>query len=264
MTKLNFKNKWVLITGASSGLGYEIARQLAKKEKANLIVTARRTDRLKQLKKEIQSFGETRVEMMTVDLSQTEEVEKLIKDSVEIADIYAVINNAGVTYYGKTEIKHMDTFEQIIDVNLKAFIRISLGFLDWFEKKGEGAILNITSEAGLVPTPFQTVYSASKHAAQVFTEGLYMENRHSPVVISSFAPGGIATEMLTKSGLDKKHGLESPFNMRVEKAAQLAIKTFKRKKFISIPGGMNKLTHFLTRFLPRKIVASSSEKVYRP
>ena len=264
MAKLNFKNKWVLITGASSGLGRAIALYMAKKENANLVIAARRTERLEQLKKEIQSSGDSKVKIITVDLSQPGGAEDLFKKATEAVDIYAVINNAGVTFYGKTEAVNLERFEKIIDVNLKALMVLSLLFLSRFEKKGEGAILNITSVAGHIPTPFQLVYSASKHAAQAFTEGLHMENRKSKVIISCFAPGGIATEMLTKSGLDKKHGLNSPFNMNTERAAKLAVKAFKKKKFLSVPGFMNKLMLFLVRFFPRKLVAAASELAYRP
>ena len=264
MAKLNFKDKWVLVTGASSGLGRAIALYLAKKEHANLVIAARRTEQLEQLKTEIESSSGAAVKIITVDLADPEQVESLFTTSVASADIYAVINNAGATFYGKAGTEYLEKFSKIIDVNLKALITLSLRFLEWFEKKGEGAILNITSEAGLVVTPYQTVYSASKHAAQAFTEGLRLENRKSPVVISSFAPGGIATEMLSRSGLDKKHGLDSSFNMNVDIAARLAVKAFKKKKFLSVPGFINKLIHFLTRFFSRKWVATLSESVYRP
>jgi short-subunit dehydrogenase len=264
MVKLNFNDKWVLITGASSGLGRAIALYMAQKEKAHLVITARRTQHLEQLKKEIHSSGNTKVRILSADLSQASEVNNLFNKAIELADIYAVINNAGFTFYGKAGIADLETFEKIIAVNLRALMTLSLRFLAYFEQKGEGAILNITSEAGLLPTPFQTVYSASKHAAQVFSEGLRMENRKSNVVISSFAPGGIATELLAKSGLDKKHGLHSPFNMNVEKAAKLAVKAFKKKKFVSVPGLINNLILLLARLFPRKWVAAVSEKIYRP
>jgi short-subunit dehydrogenase len=264
MAKLDFKDKWVLITGASSGLGRAIALHLARKEKAHLVITARSTPRLEQLKKEIQSWGNTRIHIITADLSQAAEVDNLFNRAIEIARLDAVINNAGFTFYGKARIADLETFEKIMAVNFKAVMNLTLRFLAYFEQRGTGAILNITSEAGLLPTPFQTVYSASKHAAQVFTEGLRMENRKSPVVISSFAPGGIATELLAKSGLDKKHGLHSPFNMNVEKAARLAVRTLKKKKFVSVPGFVNNLILLLTRMFPRKWVAAVSEMVYRP
>lgn len=264
MAKLNFENKWILITGASGGLGRSIALYLAKNEKANLVISARRIEQLQQLKEEIETYSNSKVIFIQTDLSKRDDVEKLFHEAVKVADIDAIINNAGITYYGLTDINRFETFETIIDVNLKALMWLTLRFLEYFKEKGKGAILNITSEAGLIPTPYQTVYSASKHAAQVFTEALRAENRKNGIIISSFAPGGIATEMLTKSGLDKKHGMDSPFNMNPDVVARLAVKSFKKKKFISVPGFINKMTVCLARFLPRKVIAFASEGVYRP
>jgi short-subunit dehydrogenase len=95
MAKLNFKNKWVLVTGASSGLGKSIAEYLASREKANLVIVARRKDRLEKLKEDIETNYGTKVECLVADLSDEAHVERLFKESVEIGDIYAVVNNAG-------------------------------------------------------------------------------------------------------------------------------------------------------------------------
>ncbi|MGE5342577.1 MAG: SDR family NAD(P)-dependent oxidoreductase [Candidatus Omnitrophota bacterium] len=263
MTQLSFKNKWILITGASSGLGKAIAIHLARNENANLVLAARRKPQLEELKKEIEASSDSLVKIVPTDLSRKEDVENLFQKAVEIADIYAVINNAGLTFYGRTNMEHIETFEQIIDVNMRALMILTLRFLSFFKKKGEGAILNITSEAGLIPTPYQAIYSASKHAAQVFTEALCMENKKNGMTICSFAPGGIATEMLAKSGLDKKYSFDSPFNMNVDKTARLAIQAFKRKKFIVVPGFLNKVAVFFVRFFPRRLVACAVEYIYK-
>jgi short-subunit dehydrogenase len=265
MAKLNFKDKWILVTGASSGLGRAIARQLAQKEQAHVVISARRKERLEELKQEIEASSNAKVVIIPADLSREEDVELLFNETLQkVPDLYGVINNAGVTYYGKADTQHLDTFKKIMDVNFHALMILTLKFLEWFETKGEGAILNVTSEASLTPIPYQAVYSASKHAAQSFTEGLIMENRNSKIVISSYAPGGIATEMLTLSGLDQKHSPESSVNMDANVAARLALKTFKKKKFYSVPGILNKLTVFLMRFFPRKLVAQVTEMIYRP
>jgi hypothetical protein len=254
----------VLVTGASSGLGKEMVLYLAGTEKANVIISARRKERLEELKKEIESMGSTSVKIIVADLSKPEDVEKLFNQSIVMVDLYAVINNAGLTYYGNTEISQLSRFRKILDVNFDAVMNLTLRFLEWFNKKGGGAILNVTSETAFIPIPYQAIYAASKHATQAFTEALHMENKKGNVVICSYAPGGIATEMLQYSGLDQKHPAESPFNMDAAKAAKLGIKAFKKKKFCYIPGFMNKLMAFLIRFAPRKTVAWATEIIYRP
>jgi short-subunit dehydrogenase len=267
MAQLTLKNKWILITGASSGLGREIARYLAKNEHANVVIAARRVDRLETLKQEIESTYNTRVEILRADLGNKTDVDDLFEKAAAMAEIYAVINNAGITFYNPSTEAELDTFERIVNVNLMAPMRLSLKFLTYFIEKGEGAILNITSETGLLPVPYQNAYSASKHAIQAFTEGLYMEYRHyrkKGIFISSFAPGGIVTEMITNAGLDKKIKIESAFNMKAEAVARKAVKTLKKKKFIAVPGFLNKATVFVARFLPRKALARFAEFIYRP
>ncbi len=264
MSKLNFRNKWVVVTGASSGLGKEIARYLAKYEKANLIIAARRVKKLEQLKKEIEQDNNTKVEVVGVDLSQSEGVDFLFNIATKIGPIYGIINNAGLTYYGKTEKAKIENYNQVVNLNFNAVMKLSLLFLDYFRDMGQGGLLNITSEAAFIPIPYQSVYSASKHASQSFTDALREENRKTGIVISSFAPGGIATEMITKSGIDKKISKDSIFNMKPDKAAKKAIKAFKRGKSISVPGFINKLTLFFVHIFPRKWVVRIAGFIYIP
>ncbi len=264
---MNFENKWVLITGASSGLGREIARYMATYEHAHLVIAARRRERLEALKQEIESKGDTRVEVLETDLGNKEDVDRLFEKATAVADIYGVINNAGITVYKITEEADLDTYEKIVNVNQMAPIRLTLKFLTYFQQKGEGAILNVTSETGLIPVPYQNAYSASKHAIQAFTEGLYMEYREyreKGIFISSFAPGGIITEMIVNAGLGEKIKTDSIFNMKAEAAARKAVKTFKKKKFLSVPGILNKATVFVARFMSRKALARFGEIIYRP
>ena len=241
-----------------------MARILAKEEKAHLVITARRKERLEDLKTEIESSGNTRVEIIQADLSNPSDVELVFKKAVEIADIYALINNAGTSFYNISKVSDMDIFEKIIQVNLRAPMRLCLTFISYFQQKGKGAILNITSETGLLIVPYQTAYSASKHGIQAFTEGLHMEYRNSGITICAFAPGGVITEMITNIGLEKKIELHSRVNMKVDIAARKAIKTFKNKKYLSVPGLLNKATVFVARFLPRRLVAHFAEMIYRP
>jgi len=252
-----------LVTGASSGLGRAIALYLAKEEEANLIITARRLDRLQELKTTVEERFNRLVEVIPADLSISEEVESLFRKATDIGNIYAVINNAGFTWYGKTSLDHLGIYRKIMAVNFHSLLDLSLNFLSYFKKLGGGALLNITSAAALSPVPYQSVYSASKHAAQAFTEALIQENRNRDIVISSFAPGGIATEMLVKSGIEKKFSKNSIFNMDVDRVARIAVKSFKKGKYLSIPGFLNNFMIFLMRFFPRRTATAATERSYR-
>ncbi len=263
MSKLDFTNKWIVVTGASSGLGEALALELASKERANLIITARRKDRLDLLKLRIENEFKTEVIVIESDLSDPKSVENLFVESTKKKDIFGIINNAGMTDFNPLDIKHHEKYEKIIEINLKALIKLSLLYLDYFKKKGRGAILNITSMGAFFPLVYQGVYAASKHGAQVFTEILSKENRGKNITISSFAPGGISTEMLSGSGLDKLKASNDIFNWSAKKVAIKAVKSFKRKKLLSVNGLINYFGLMLNRILPKKTLLYFLEKSYR-
>ena len=263
MGKLDFNNKWIVVTGASSGLGEALAIKLASKEGANLIIAARRKEKLDSLKSRIQSEFKREVIVIESDLSDPGSVENLFRESTGKKEVFGIINNAGMTDFNPADIKDFEKYEKIIEVNLKALIKLSLLFLDYFKKKGEGAILNITSMGAFFPLVYQGAYTASKHGAQVFTEILSKENNGENITISSFAPGGIATEMLSNSGLDKLRGSDDFFNWSAEKVAEKAISSFKRKKLLGVPGFVYKLMLFLKRFMSKKALLKAAERTYR-
>jgi short-subunit dehydrogenase len=264
MKKLNFRNRWVLVTGASSGLGREMALILALQEEANLLITARRIQELSLLKEEIVRQKAVQVEIIQADLSQNDGVEKLFQKATAIAPVYALINNAGITFYGKTKQEYMLFYEKIVQINFMATMKLNLMFAPYFMGKGEGAILNVTSHGAFIPMPYQNVYAASKSACQFFCEALREEIRKSGVVVCQYAPGGIYTEMFSKSGLDKHIPRNNLFMMDAQVAARKAIRAFKNKKVLAITGWVYKVIHFIIRFFPRRWVVRVAGKIYRP
>lgn len=264
MPRLSFADRWVLVTGASSGLGLEMARCLALEEQANVILAARRGDRLARLKAELEEKSDRRVEVVEVDLCQPDGADRLFREATALATVHAVINNAGMTYYGKATAGDLATHDRIMDLNHRAAMRLSLLFLEYLQGHGEGGIQNVTSMAAFMPVPYQSVYAASKHAIQCFTDGLRAENSRGDVVICTFAPGGIATDMLSDSGLDKKFSKDSRVNMSPRRAARIAIRGFKSGKAVTVPGLMNRATLFMARLLPRRWILWLAERTYRP
>jgi len=265
MKKINLKNKWVLITGASSGLGREIAKILAFEEESNLIITSRRVNKLDELKKEIVEKKDVKVEIFGFDLNDYDNIEKYFENLIKNYDIYMIINNAGMTIYEKSKFSSIKEYDKMININYKTPMKLSLLFIDYFIKRGEGIILNITSLGGLITIPYQNVYSSTKHALQSFTNGLYIEYKnYKNILISLCSPGGIDTEMYVKSGLINKFGKKNPFNMSAEKVARIVIKGIKRKKRLIVPGFLNKLNLFLIRFIPYSLYLKISSNIYKP
>ena len=264
MKRLDFNGKLVVVTGASSGLGREIARTLAYREKANVVVAARRRERLEELKAEIESRCASRVFVVPVDLGAPAGPDTLFREATAFGEVDALVNCAGVTFYGKTLDASLEQDERIVAVNLAAGMKATMLFLRRFLERGTGAILTITSVSAFVPTPYQNVYSATKHGIQAFMEGLAREYRAQGVTFATFAPGGMATEMFTLSGLDRKFGKDTPFNMDAERAARKALEAFKKGSLCSVQGLLYKVAVFLARRAPRRLVAWAVERIYAP
>lgn len=264
MGKIDLKNQWVVVTGASSGLGREMALLLARKEKANLIIAARRKENLDRLKKEIEDSCGSRVEVVEVDLSRSNDVDMLYEKAIGIGNVYVLINNAGLTAYGRCDPGMLETYEKIIGVNFLAPMRLSLLFISHFQKTGRGVVFNISSQGAFIPVPYQNIYSASKSALQSFSEGLRAECRSSGIIISSFAPGGITTDMVICSGISDNVSPNRYLMMDPRRAAVKAVRALKRGKALEIPTLVYKLNHLLIRLLPRKWMVFAAERIYRP
>ncbi len=264
MSRISFENKLVVITGAASGLGRELAKRMAVVEKADLIVADRLADRLETLKTEIEAACHSKVRTVCVDLGTVDGARILVEKALAAGDVYALINCAGITFFEKTLDRPYAAYRELLQVNCLTILETTTAFFGHFLKKGEGAILNITSLAGFVTVPYQNFYAATKHAVQTFSEGLSAEYRKSGVVICTFAPGGIATEMIAKSGLDKHFGKNNPGLLPPAKAAEIAIRGFKKGKLINVPGLTSKAVVFLQRCLPRKTVIRGAARIYAP
>lgn len=261
MKKLALSGRNVLITGAARGLGKQLAIYLATVEGANLVLVGRNMAGLNNLVEEINSHCSVKTRIMVKDLL-TEHSAQTLYDELKDDDIFGLVNNAGMTYYGVTEASHIDLFRSIINLDFRLVVELSLLFLSRFKAQGEGFILNVTSLASFVPIPYQAVYAAAKGAAQSFTECLYQENRGSAVVISTFAPSGIVTEMIHESGLTLHMEMHRYFYLTPESAARAVIRGLKRGKRVIIPGLINRLIYFFMNILPRSILVVLAGKIY--
>jgi short-subunit dehydrogenase len=264
VSRIDFSGRLVVVAGASSGLGRDIARALAYGEGADLVIAARRRERLEELKAEIESRCPSRVSVVPVDLSKGDGPQTLFREATARGEVFALVNSIGVTFYGKTLESPIESCEEMIAVNFAAVVKASMLFLGYFLERGSGALLTITSASAFFPVPYQNLYTATKHALQAFMEGLAFEYRGSGVVLSTFAPGGIATEMIARAGIHRKIPAEHPFFMDPAKAARKAVASFKKGKLLTVPEPILKLALFLVRFVPRAAVAPLASRIFEP
>lgn len=264
MAGAGFRGKLFIVTGASSGLGKALARRLAIHEGADLVVVARRGELLEALASEIGAASASKVTPLVVDLADPDAPARLVQAAFREGDVFGIVNNAGVTKWGATDAFTWEEYEALLRVNALAVMEITLALLPRFRRRGSGAILNVTSEAAFFPLPYQNVYSASKHAAHGFTEALATELRGSGILVTAFAPGGIRTEMMEKSGLSERFPMRSPVLMDPDVVARMAISALKSGRVVSVPGLMNRIQASLLRLIPPGVRRAIIAGVYKP
>jgi short-subunit dehydrogenase len=261
---LSFENRWVVVTGASSGLGLEMARQLARDHKANLVLVARRRDRLQQLAEELEAKHAVKVASVVADLSLESEVERAFHESVADRDVYGVILNAGVTHFGE----HMDLpwvdFKKLLDTNINAVAQMTHLFVPYLLAKQQGGgLMLVASMTGVTPVPYQAAYSGSKAFLVSFGHCLWHELRHTDVSITTFVPGGIATEMMDSNGLSKHFGANSMYIQSVQVCAREALMAFQRRKHTHVAGFINRAGVVAGKLLPRSFMVGQVAAEYR-
>jgi len=191
----DLKKKTVLITGASSGIGFACAHAFAR-EGARLILTARRKQRLDALAKELKAKHGTEVYAIKLDVRKQPDVETAVKNlPQEWQEIEVLLNNAGLSrgldklYEGKLE-----DWEEMIDTNVKGLLYVSRAVIPGMVARGHGTIINIGSIAGHEVYPGGSVYCASKHAVDAITRGLRMDLVDTPIRVCTVDPGLVQTE----------------------------------------------------------------------
>lgn len=258
MSALHFEGKWILVTGASSGLGYEMALQLSSIYKANLILVARRADKLEALQKKISEESRVLVRTIVADLSSTADVDRVVATALE-EDLYGVILNAGITYFGKHLDMEWQQFEQLLQTNIVGMVRMCQQFSAHFENSGkEGGLMVVSSMAALLPTPYQAAYSGTKGFMLNFITALSHELKNKRFSMTVFLPGGMVTEMTEN---DKFAPLKR-WLMPVRQAATIGLQAFRKRKATCVPGTSNRLGAYISSIIPQKIVIKTMARTY--
>jgi len=242
-----------VITGASSGIGQELAIQLAK-QGYDLFIIARREDRLKYTKNILSNTSKVNVEILSLDLSNLKNCEELIS-ILEKKKIDIFINNAGFGVYGdstKTDInKEMD----MIDLNIKTLHYLTKSIL---KLMSEGKIVNISSMAAFLPTPLLSSYAATKSYVYSYSMALRYElqKNKKPIDVITVCPGPVITEFnLIANASPKMKGLP------VSKCVKSIISGIKKNKALNIPGLKMKMMYHLLKLTPRKLKTSISYSI---
>ncbi|UOR13295.1 SDR family oxidoreductase [Halobacillus amylolyticus] len=213
----SIKDKVVIITGASSGIGEETAKELADKG-ANIVLAARREERLRDLQETLKSNG-SKVIYQVTDVASYEEMEALAeKAHSEFGKIDVIVNNAGLMPLSLLNKRKVDEWNQMIDVNIKGVLHGIAAVLPYMRERKEGHIINVSSVAGHSVSPGTAVYSGTKYAVRAITEGLRKEESvNSNIRATIISPGAVSTELTdTITDEDVKAGVEKNYQQAIK------------------------------------------------
>ena len=189
------QDKIVVITGASSGIGYSTAKALAKKG-AKIVAGARRLDRLEKLQKEIIDDG-GEITICETDVTKKPDCDNLAKQAIEkYRTVDVLVNNAGLMPLSFVKSLKIDEWDRMVDVNIKGVLYCTAAVVPTMVEKKSGHIINISSVAGRIVFPAGSVYCATKHAVTAFSEGLRQElSVRKNIRVTSIEPGVVQTEL---------------------------------------------------------------------
>ena len=257
---MNASRQTVLITGASGGIGYELAKLFAR-DHHNLVLVARSTDKLAQVATELQAQG-VAVKTIALDLA-TAPAPKFLFDQLQSAGVSVdiLINNAGFGAFG--DFAHMPEEEilgQII-LNITALTQLTRLFLPSMVQRRSGRIMNVASTAGFQPGPLMAVYYATKAYVISFSEAIANELRNTGVTVTCFCPGATHTGFAKRAGTEKSRLFKQLGAMSAEKVALDGFRAVMESRTLAISGVQNWLVAESTRFAPRKMVTAVSRWV---
>ncbi len=253
-------SKTALITGASGGIGNELAKLFAR-DRHNLVLVARSADRLAKAAEELQQSGVS-VKTFALDLGQSP-APKFLFDQLQregiVLDI--LINNAGFGAYGNfVEMSENEILGQI-NLNITALTELTRLFLPGMVARRSGRVMNVASTAGFQPGPLMAVYYATKAYVISFSEAIANEVKDSGVTMTCFCPGATETGFAKRAGNDKTRVFTNPGVMTAEQVALDGYRAVMEGKTLAISGARNWLVAQSTRFAPRKMVTAISRWV---
>jgi uncharacterized protein len=250
----------VLITGASGGIGYELAKLFAR-GRHNLVLVARSADKLAQAAAELQAHGVT-VKTIALDLAAPP-APKFLFDQLQREGIVidVLINNDGFGAFGEFAQMPEDEVLGQIDLNIRALTELTRLFLPAMVKRRSGHIMNVASTAAFQPGPLMAVYYATKAYVLSFSEAIANELRHSGVTVTCFCPGATHTDFAKRAGVENSRLFKQLGAMSAEKVALDGYRAVMEGRTLAISGVHNWLVAQSSRFAPRKMVTAVSRWV---
>lgn len=250
---------WALVTGASAGIGMELAKCCARD--FDVILTARREAPLQELARAIEAGGR-KAKVVVCDLGSAGGAEQLAAACAEL-EVDVLVNNAGYGLAGNFAELPVAGQTGEVDLNIRALTELSRLLVPGMIKRGRGRILNVASTAAFQPGPYMAVYCATKAYVLSFSVALGEELRGTGVTVTALCPGATASEFAAVSGANAKLFAEGA-TMSASGVAEIGYQAMRRGKGVVVAGMQNRLMAFSTRFVSSGIAARIAAGIMRP
>ena len=247
--------KWVLVTGASAGIGETFVRRFAG-EGWHIVLVARSKDKLEALARELEGRNGIKTRVIVSDLRERGSAQQ-VYDQVRKAEIplEGLVNNAGISVGGHFSRVPVEKYLAMIDLNVRALVELTGLFLPDMVKRGSGLIVNVSSTAAYQPMPYSSIYGATKSFVTSFTEALWLETKGTGVRVLNLCPGVTKTDFGTTAGLhDFK---KDPIAEDPERVVETAFRAFHNGKPTVISGWKNRMLVGLERFVPHRLLLAA-------
>lgn len=256
---MNFSGKTAVVTGASSGLGVDYARALAKRG-ANLVLVARRKDELDRLAAELVKQFAVDVRTISLDLSDATSGSKLMTELKKLKlEVDILINNAGFGTSGRFSNENRAKVAEEITLNVLTLVDLTHAVLPGMLDRNFGAIVNIASTAAYQPVPGMAVYAATKAFVLSFTSAVWGETKNTGVRVLAVSPGATATNFFNVAGATPSTGL-APISDVID-ATFKALDASKSKPSV-IVGGRNAVLANVSKIMPKKLVIGVAASMF--
>ena len=248
-----------LITGASSGIGKELAKIHASKG-GDLVLVARREKELTELKNNLESEFKVRVLIISKDLSDTTTPAEIFAETEKLGiQIEYLINNAGFGGHGLFHEREIEKDQAMVNVNITSLMLLTRLYLPGMVQRRKGKILNVSSTASLLPGPLQAVYYASKAFVTSFSQALAEELNGTGVTVTALCPGPVATEFFDTANMHGVKMLKTQKAMTPAKTAAIGYRDMMKGKLLSFDNGLLKFSlNWMVPLLPRRWVLKVS------
>jgi uncharacterized protein len=251
-----------LITGASSGIGYEVARSLARRGHGIMLV-ARRTERLEELAEELHEAHGVRAETFGCDLADASARGRLLSTVDELGlDVEVLVNNAGFGSGGLFHRLDQERELEMVRLNVEAVAALCGRFVPDMVRRGRGAVLNVASTAAFQPLPRQATYCATKAFVLAYTDALHADLHGTGVTAAALCPGPVKTEFPEVAGIDAAaEGLPDVFWTDPDFVAEQGVRGLERGRRVVVPGTINRATALGGQHAPRGLLLNLGRRV---